>query len=404
MSSRVDPAVVTTTAPLGQPTVTNISATAIPGWPSPLATGATITRGQMAPGGEGSWFSPGYRPTRTRARLAQVLVGIAAATNAAAAITLVYELSLLDRVAGGSATDSEVAGFVSFLDSLSSLLTIVMVASAIAVLAWLSRTVEIIPQLGGGMPRRSPREAIGWWFVPIASFVIPYQIVRDAWRRLETPTRRGRDGILLTWWLLFVVGGLVSRVVAIALDSASTVDTYRGVVVVEGAATFATAMSGLLLVWIVGQVESRANERAASVLVHGPLAGAPGSVPPSWSASISATTPSRIVGPADPSQLGRYRVLEVVGSMFVPGQVVDLGRHGPSIVLSIAGRSYWMVPAGETTTYSSGNMVSLSRGSESVTLERVDGPPTDLVLRALRVENLSSTGPNVIDEALGRQN
>ena len=318
-------------------------------------------------------------------------------------MTLAYELSLLDRVVGGSATHAEVVGFVSFLDSLSSLLTIVMIASAIVVLAWLSRTVEIIPQLGGGMPRRSPREAIGWWFVPIASFLVPYQIVHDAWRRLETPARRGRDGILPAWWLLFIVGGLVSRVVSVAFDNASTVDTYRAVLVVEGAATFATAISGLLLVWIIGEVESRASARAASAHVQGLLAGAPGSVPPVWSASISEATPSRIVGPADPGELGRYRVLDVVGSMFVPGQVVGLGRHGPSIVLSIAGRSYWMVPAGETTTYSSGNMVSLGRGSESVTLERVDGPPIDFAIRVLRVENLSPAAPNVIDEALGRQ-
>jgi hypothetical protein len=93
------------------------------------------------------------------------------------------------------------------------------------------------------------------------------------------------------------------------------------------------------------------------------------------------------VGPVDPAQLGRYRVLEAVGPTFVTGQIVDPARHGPSIVLAIAGRSYWMVPARETTILRSGNRLSLSRGNEGVTLERVDGPPTALAVEALRVQS-----------------
>jgi hypothetical protein len=76
-----------------------------------------------------------------------------------------------------------------------------------------------------------------------------------------------------------------------------------------------------------------------------------------------------------------------VGPTFVTGQMVDPARHGPSIVLAIAGRSYWMVPARETTILSSGNRLSLSRGNEGVTLERVDGPPTALAVEALRVQS-----------------
>jgi hypothetical protein len=46
-----------------------------------------------------------------------------------------------------------------------------------------------------------------------------------------------------------------------------------------------------------------------------------------------------------------------------------------------------MVPARETTILSSGNRLSLSRGNEGVTLERVDGPPTALAVEALRVQS-----------------
>jgi hypothetical protein len=300
-----------------------------------------------------------------------------------------WELRLIDRIIDGSATHSERATFQQFADSVGLLLSAVMIISEVAVLAWLSRTVEIVPQLGGGTPRRSPREAIGWWFIPIASFVIPFQIVRDVHRRLETPSRRGGDGAILAWWLLFIVGGVVLRAARFAINGATTFDTLRSYEGIAVAAFVATAASGLLLVRIVREIESRASGRAVSASVRGPDEGWPGSAaPPSWSSAVAATTPSRIVGPADPTQLGRYRVLEAVGPTFVPGQIVDPARHGPSIVLEIAGRSYWMVPAGETTVLSSGNRLSLSRGSEGVTLERVDGPPTALVVEALRVPSL----------------
>jgi hypothetical protein len=237
---------------------------------------------------EGTWPSPGYRSARTRARWAQVLVGIAAVIYLALAITGITELSLIDRIIDGSATEAEVDTYLQFAGSLGSLLIIAGVISAIAVLAWLSRTVEIVPPLGGGTPHWSPREAMGWWFVPIASFFIPYQIVRDVYRRLETPTRRGGDGAILAWWLLFIIGGLVSRAAGIAGSGATTIDAARSMVLIEIATDAAAAVGGFLFVKIIGEIESRATERAVSLSLRGPDAV--------WPAQIEAPQ-----APASPS-------------------------------------------------------------------------------------------------------
>jgi hypothetical protein len=211
---------------------------------------------------EGTWSSPGYRSARTRARWAQMLVGIAAALFVVASIAGIYELSLVDRAIEASTTEPAYFGFHRLIDYLNWSTIMVMIVSGIAVLAWLSRTVEIVPPLRGGTPRRSPREAIGWWFVPLADFIVPYQVVRDVHRRLATPTRRGGDGAILAWWLLFVVGGLVSRAAGVAMNGATTIDAARTFEVIQVAANIATAVGGLLLVRVIGEIETRATERA----------------------------------------------------------------------------------------------------------------------------------------------
>lgn len=197
-------------------------------------------------------------------------MGIVAGIYVVGAISGIYELSLVDRFLDGSAPQSEVDSYLQFADSLNALLLLATLASAIAVFAWLSRTVEIVPPLGGGTPRRSPREAIGWWFVPIAFLFVPYQIVRDVYQRLETPTRRGGDGSVLAWWLLFIIGGLASRAVSTSLTGATTIDVVRNLEMIAIVTNVSTCIGGLLFVRIIGEIEARASERAVSLSLRGP--------------------------------------------------------------------------------------------------------------------------------------
>jgi TRAP-type C4-dicarboxylate transport system permease large subunit len=188
------------------------------------------------------------------------------ALHGVAAVSGIYELSLVDRILDGSATDSEVSSYLQFVDALGLLQVLLTIVSGIAVLAWLSRTVEIVPPLGGGTPRRSPREAIGWWFVPVANLFIPCLIVRDVYVRLETPTRRGGDASVLAWWLLFIVGDLVFRVIGTVARGATTIDAIRSLGMIAIVANVATSLGGLLLIWIIGEIEARAAERAGDGL------------------------------------------------------------------------------------------------------------------------------------------
>jgi hypothetical protein len=109
------------------------------------------------------------------------------------------------------------AGLLGLLGVAQVLLILV---TAFAFIAWHSRVVEVIPALGLGTPRWSPRWAIVFWLVPLANLVVPYLSLRDVARRLP-----GGPWTLLMvgWWVLWVVAGILDRV--LAADPGPTIET-----------------------------------------------------------------------------------------------------------------------------------------------------------------------------------
>jgi hypothetical protein len=95
--------------------------------------------------------------------------------------------------------------------SIGNLSLIANVGMVVGLVAWLSRTVEIIPALGGGTPRWSPRWAIAWWLIPIAFLFMPYIVLRDALDRLSLKFDSRSQALLLVWWLSLVAALLLSR-------------------------------------------------------------------------------------------------------------------------------------------------------------------------------------------------
>jgi hypothetical protein len=88
--------------------------------------------------------------------------------------------------------------------------------------------------------------------------------------------------------------------------------------------------------------------------------------------------------PLDRAHLGHWVVRRCVGPTLVVGATVELARPGPSITLSVAGRSYWYVLAAETSVVAQDRVVQLRHGREEVDLEFLDGPPRSLIVAALR--------------------
>jgi hypothetical protein len=192
-----------------------------------------------------------------------VLVGATVVVLALLALVYAQGLALLDG-ARASDYDSQAQEWVGTLNTTSGLYVVGLICSAIAVIAWLSRAVDNTPSLGGGMPDFTPRAAIYWWFVPFASFVMPYRVVADLWRRMALrPDQRGTV-LVLAWWLAWNCSNIAQNVIT-RTSAVDTVDGYQAFFTIVAGLTAVSAASGVGLMRVIWVIEQRAQARAADL-------------------------------------------------------------------------------------------------------------------------------------------
>lgn len=223
---------------------------------------------------DGSWRSPGYRSSRVRGQVVVGLLAAAVGADAIATLLGVWGLGLIAAAEAGTLEEAQATAFDGSYALIGMLQVFLYLASAVAVLGWLSRVVENIPPLTGGTPRRSPREAIGWWFVPFANYVVPYQIVSEGLRRLHTGDADRTERLLVPWWLLWVAA-IISGVLVLRMPR-ETIDQLRTELAATALSDAAYVIAGCLLIVIVRAFERRSAIRARALgLGEGPAAAWP---------------------------------------------------------------------------------------------------------------------------------
>ena len=251
---------------------------------------------------EGTWQSPGYRNGSTRARWAQGLFIVAALASLLEAIVALWGIGVVGGAIDGSLTSSEATSFLSTANGVDGLYLWCAIALAIGFLAWLSRTVEIVPALGAGTPHDSPRWAIGWWFVPIAFLWKPYTVVREVWDRLATPTRAGDAKLVLAWWLTWLSSTFVARFATSSANSASTtLASAQSLFVVVAIAEIGSAAAAVLGFLVVREIQARAGERALGLGFDAPLPSVAASLPSVSASALAASGADAPTSAAVPS-------------------------------------------------------------------------------------------------------
>ena len=121
------------------------------------------------------------------------------------------ELELLKR--WGQFTAAEAEANDSRVQLVFVLELIVSIAYFVVLLLWLRRGNHNARALGSKGMEFTPGWIIGWWFVPFANLVKPYQAVRELW----LASVGGRDwkmganpGLLPFWWAAWLISSVVS--------------------------------------------------------------------------------------------------------------------------------------------------------------------------------------------------
>ena len=242
--------------------------------PSPGWSGAVVQEATQA-----TWRSPGFRSAKTRSRWAIALLAISAVVAALGAVEALAFFGQVNTYVAGQATLDEFDHAWTVVTDYPEFVLFLAVPTAIAFLAWLSRSVENAPPLWAGTPTTSPRWAIGWWFVPIMWFFKPYQVVRDLYMQLAVPEAQGGASVVLGWWLSSLAALLVfllSRYLNLTAALATTGDQWASAVREETGALSAMDLLLVASAWlgalVVREMQHRANLRAERLALAPPEA------------------------------------------------------------------------------------------------------------------------------------
>ncbi len=97
-------------------------------------------------------------------------------------------------------------------------------------LIWEYRSFNNLSALKARNLEFSPGWAVGWWFIPFANLVKPFQVVRELWNESDPDfdeetgflhTSAGTPEIIGFWWATFLLSGFIGRIADKMVDSKS---------------------------------------------------------------------------------------------------------------------------------------------------------------------------------------
>jgi hypothetical protein len=202
-----------------------------------------------------------FRSARTLGTALVVLLGLNALLSAVAVVLRLSELGLLQRLGRGELVSPE-EGTRSD-DRVAAIAIVGIVVLLITGIVWVVWQHRSQANLHAARLREleyTPGWAVGWWLIPFANFVKPFQTVRELWKASggEAHWRQVATWSLIGWWWAAWIVGLVLERVAVALvDDAATLDAFKTGSRLFLATEVVTIIAAILAISIVRAVTER---------------------------------------------------------------------------------------------------------------------------------------------------
>lgn len=172
-----------------------------------------------AEGAASSDIADTFWPARGRANTVVVLLVLLLANNTGGLITALNTLAFMRRVERGEQPDSEEA---DRLDAWSLAVSvpglILQLVLVVIYLMWVYRAHLDLRLWTRERLNFTSGRAVGWWFIPFANLVQPCRVMGEIWRRSDARHGAGWGNggaplLLVSWWLAFLVEGVLGRIV-----------------------------------------------------------------------------------------------------------------------------------------------------------------------------------------------
>lgn len=205
------------------------------------------------------------------------------ATFAAAALFSIFsdllQLGLIADMASGGEVAQVSVEMNDVRQAVAALLQIaVRLLLAVAFLVWLHRVTKNVPALGN--PRSkinyTPGWAVGSFFIPFGNLFMPYRAVREVWDHSDPAVRTAeeagstlrppRPGLVVGWWLCFVLWTFLNRASDRLAGGAETAEALRSAAWVTITSDVVGIVAAVLGIMVVRGLDRRQAERARHVV------------------------------------------------------------------------------------------------------------------------------------------
>lgn len=155
-----------------------------------------------------------YSTARPLAFATQLLFGAWLVVAVFGLYAIIRERQAIDGFFAGTNAPDTLARAEDVLNAYNTVSLLLMITTASVFLTWFHRCHANAGVLTGGSVDHRSAAAIGWWFVPVAGWFLPYRIAQESWTASRSPEEPAtRSGPIVAWFAIFMLASWVMRTV-----------------------------------------------------------------------------------------------------------------------------------------------------------------------------------------------
>ncbi|HEY8561226.1 MAG TPA: DUF4328 domain-containing protein [Pyrinomonadaceae bacterium] len=222
-----------------------------------------------------------YRSAKTLAYIVMALFGGIALCSAFYIVMSFVMLAFPDTEM--SLGDGDSINIWFGLIGLASILEVFLrLAVIVFFLIWEYRSFNNLSALRARNLEFSPGWAVGWWFIPFANLIKPFQAIRELWNESDPDfdeetgflqTAAGTPELIGFWWAAFLISGFVGRITDKLVSAGGEPSQYFPVFLLIG--SILQLAASILIILIVKGVTERQERRFDKIAAGGQFAPPP---------------------------------------------------------------------------------------------------------------------------------